>query len=94
MHQPVIAAAVYVASDMPAPEYVRHSGRGELVIGADRGGARAAVFYTMIETSKLKGLDPEGYIAAVVDRMAKGHNSKAPDTPLPWKFRLPRAILT
>jgi 2-dehydropantoate 2-reductase len=34
LHQPVIAAAVYVASDMPAPGHVRHSGRGELVIAA------------------------------------------------------------
>jgi 2-dehydropantoate 2-reductase len=34
LHQPVIAAAVYVASDMPAPGHVRHSGRGDLVIAA------------------------------------------------------------
>jgi 2-dehydropantoate 2-reductase len=34
LHRPVIAAAVYVASDMPAPGHVRHSGRGELVIAA------------------------------------------------------------
>jgi 2-dehydropantoate 2-reductase len=34
LQQPVIAAAVYVASDMPAPGHVRHSGRGELVIAA------------------------------------------------------------
>jgi 2-dehydropantoate 2-reductase len=34
LHQPVIAAAVYVASDMPGPGHVRHSGRGELVIAA------------------------------------------------------------
>jgi 2-dehydropantoate 2-reductase len=35
LHQPVIAAAVYVASEMAAPGHVRHSGRGELVIAAD-----------------------------------------------------------
>jgi 2-dehydropantoate 2-reductase len=34
LHQPVIAAAVYVASDMSAPGHVRHSGRGELAIAA------------------------------------------------------------
>ncbi len=32
--QPVIAAAVYVASEMPGPGHVKHNGRGELVIGA------------------------------------------------------------
>ncbi len=31
--RPVLAAAVYVAVDMPAPGHVRHHGRGELVIG-------------------------------------------------------------
>lgn len=34
LSQPVIAAAVYVASEMPGPGHVKHNGRGELVIGA------------------------------------------------------------
>jgi transposase len=58
-----------------------------MFVGSDRGGDRAAVFYTLIESAKLNGLDPEAYIAAVIDRMAKGHNSKALDTLLPWNFR-------
>jgi len=45
LDRPVIAAAVYVASDMPAPGHVRHSGRGELVIAAGpRSEAIAAMF--------------------------------------------------
>ncbi|KAA0075260.1 ketopantoate reductase family protein [Tardiphaga sp. P9-11] len=32
--QPVIAAAVYVAAEMPAAGHIKHNGRGELVIGA------------------------------------------------------------
>ncbi|MGE5640626.1 MAG: ketopantoate reductase family protein [Clostridia bacterium] len=32
--RPVIAAAVYVATEMAGPGHVRHHGRGELVIGA------------------------------------------------------------
>lgn len=32
--RPVVPAAVYVAADMPGPGHVRHSGRGELVIGS------------------------------------------------------------
>lgn len=32
--QPVIATAVYVATEMPGPGHVKHNGRGELIIGA------------------------------------------------------------
>jgi transposase len=58
-----------------------------MFVGSDRGGDRAAIFYTLIESAKLIGLDPETYIAAVIDRMAKGHNSKAIDALLPWNFK-------
>jgi transposase len=58
-----------------------------MFVGSDRGGDRAAMFYTLIETAKLNGLDPEAYIAAVIDRMAKGHPSKALDALLPWNFK-------
>lgn len=57
-----------------------------MFVGSDRGGDRAAIFYTLIESAKLNGLDPEAYITAVIDRMAKGHSSKALDTLLPWNF--------
>ena len=59
-----------------------------MFVGSDRGGDRAAIFYTLIETAKINGLDPEAYIAAVIDRMAKGHNSRALDALLPWNFKL------
>jgi 2-dehydropantoate 2-reductase len=38
----VIPAAVYVATDMPAPGHVRHHGRGELIIGASAASAEIA----------------------------------------------------
>ncbi len=31
-----------------------------MFVGSDRGGDRAAIFYTLIESAKLNGLDPEG----------------------------------
>lgn len=34
LSQPVIAAAVYVAAEMPGPGHIKHNGRGELIIGA------------------------------------------------------------
>ena len=55
-----------------------------MFVGSDRGGDRAAVFYTLIESAKLNGLDPEAYITAVIDRMERGHNRKLLDTLLPW----------
>jgi transposase len=58
-----------------------------MFVGSDRGGDRAAIFYTLIETAKLNGLDPEAYIAAIIDRMAKGYSNKSLDTLLPWNFR-------
>jgi transposase len=58
-----------------------------MFVGSDRGGDRAAIFYTLIETAKLNGLDPEAYIGAVIDRMAKGYSNKSLDTLLPWNFR-------
>jgi transposase len=58
-----------------------------MFVGSDRGGDRAAVFYTLIESAKLNGLDPEAYITDIIDRMAKGHNSKALDRLLPWNVK-------
>jgi transposase len=60
-----------------------------MFVGSDRGGDRAAIFYTLIESAKLNGLDPEAYIAAVIDRMAKRHNSRALGALLPWNLKLP-----
>jgi hypothetical protein len=48
-----------------------------MFVGRDRGGDRAAVFYTLIESAKLNSLDLEAYITAVIDRMAKGYNRQS-----------------
>ncbi len=58
-----------------------------MFVGSDRGGDRAAVFYTLIETAKLNGLDPEAYFAAIINRMATGH-AKRLDALLPWNPKL------
>jgi hypothetical protein len=42
-------------------------------LGSDAGGERAAVIYTVLQSAKLNGLDPEAYLADIIDRMAKGH---------------------
>jgi transposase len=59
-----------------------------LFLGSDAGGERAAIIYTVAETAKLNGLDPEAYIAAVLDRLARGHTTARLDELLPWNIRL------
>jgi transposase len=61
-----------------------------LFVGSDAGGQRAAIIYTIAETAKLNGLDPEAYIAAVLDRLAHGHPISRLDELLPWNFKLQR----
>lgn len=58
-----------------------------LFLGSDRGGDRAAIIYTVAETAKLNGLDPEAYIAAVLDRLARGHTIDRLDELLPWNVK-------
>src|SRR6202049_1987884 len=44
-----------------------------LFAGSDAGGERAATAYTLIETAKLNGLDPEAYLRDVLGRIADHH---------------------
>lgn len=39
-------------------------------MGSDAGGERAAAFYSLVETAKLNGLDPEAYLREVFTRIA------------------------
>jgi hypothetical protein len=57
-----------------------------LFLGSDSGGDRAAILYTVIETAKLTGLDPEAYLASVLDRLARGHPNNRLEELLPWNF--------
>jgi len=53
--------------------------------GSDRGGERAAVFYSLIETAKMHGLDPEAYLTHVLERIA-GHPVNQVVELLPWNL--------
>lgn len=57
-----------------------------LFLGSDAGGERAAILYTVLESAKLNGLDPEAYLADVIDRMAKGHPINRLAELLPWNW--------
>jgi transposase len=58
-----------------------------LFAGSDSGGERAATMYTIIETAKLNGLDPEAYLRNVIARIAQ-HPMKRVHELLPWNIDL------
>ena len=62
-----------------------------LFLGSERGGERAAAIYTIVQSEKLNNLNPEAYLAAVLDRMAHGDPINRLDELLPWNIRLPPA---
>lgn len=57
-----------------------------LFAGSDCGGERAAAMYSLIETAKLNGLDPEAYLRDVLARIADHPNNRIADL-LPWNWR-------
>lgn len=56
-----------------------------LFMGSDAGGERAAALYSLVETAKLNGLDPEAYLRDVLDRIAD-HPINRVDELLPWNI--------
>lgn len=54
-----------------------------LFFGSDAGGERAAAIYSLVETAKLGGLDPEAYLREVFERIAE-HPINRIDELLPW----------
>src|SRR3546814_7009970 len=46
-----------------------------LFAGSKAGGERAAAIYSVIETAKLNGVEPQAYIADVIDRKSTRLNS-------------------
>ena len=56
-----------------------------LFCGSDRGGERAAVLYTLIQTAKLNGVDPQAWLADILARIAD-HPARRLDELLPWNW--------
>jgi transposase len=56
-----------------------------LFAGSDTGGDRAAIMYTIIETAKMSGLNPEAYLHHIIARIAD-HPINKIDQLLPWNF--------
>jgi hypothetical protein len=62
-----------------------------LFAGSDAGGAVIADAMTIIETAKLSGLDPEAYLAAVLDRIGDHLVSHLHEL-LPWNWAAAEAL--
>jgi hypothetical protein len=56
-----------------------------LFMGSDAGGERAAAIYSLVETAKLNGLDPQAYLRDVLARIAD-HPINRIDELLPWNI--------
>jgi len=56
-----------------------------LFMGSDRGGHSAAIAYTLIETAKLNGIDPQAWLTDVLGRIAD-HKITRLDELMPWRY--------
>ena len=57
-----------------------------LFCGSDAGGQRAACMYTIVETCKMNGIDPQAYLTNVIGKIAD-HPIKKIDELLPWRWK-------
>ena len=57
-----------------------------LFAGSDQGGHRAATIYSLVETAKLNGVDPEAWLKNTISRIAD-HPARRINELLPWNYR-------
>jgi len=56
-----------------------------LFAGADTGGERAAALYTIVQTAKLNGVNPQAYLRDTLAKIADGHPINRVDELMPWR---------
>ncbi len=61
-----------------------------LFVGSQTGGKAAAIAYTLIETAKINGVDPQAWLADTLARIPD-HKINRIDNLLPWNARSPRS---
>jgi transposase len=65
-------------------------GKNYLFCGSDTGGDRAASIYTLVQTAKLNGVNPEAYLEGILTKIADGHPINRINELTPWRM-LPAA---
>ena len=58
-----------------------------LFAGADSGGNRAAAMYTIVQTAKLNGINPEAYLRDTLARIGEGNPINRIEELMPWNPR-------
>ena len=62
-----------------------------LFAGSDTGGDRAAAIYTIVQTAKLNGVNPEAYLKETLTKIAEGHPINKIQQLMPWQMLPPAA---
>jgi transposase len=57
-----------------------------LFAGSDSGGARAAAVYSIVQTARMNGVNPEAYLRNTLVKIAAGHPINRIDELMPWRF--------
>jgi transposase len=60
--------------------------KNALFAGSDGGAAHWAIVASLIETCKLSGVEPHGYLTDVITRIVDGHPNSRLDELLPWAY--------
>ena len=60
--------------------------RNWLFAGSRAGGERAAAIYTVIQTCKANGVDPQAYIADVIAKVAGDWSASRWNELMPWNW--------
>ncbi len=60
--------------------------KNALFAGSGGGAEHWAVIASLIETCKLAGVEPRGYLADVITRIVEGHPNSRLDELLPWAY--------
>jgi transposase len=56
-----------------------------LFCGSDKGGERAALIYTLVQTARMNRLNPEAWLTDILAKIAAGHPINRIDELLPWR---------
>ena len=56
-----------------------------LFMGSEGGGKSAAIAYTLVETAKLNGVDPQAWLTDTLARIAD-HKINKLDELMPWRY--------